>query len=169
MRIEKNLEGDRIYIRNYEVEDKLFCTSMWFDEENGKYLSDPTREYVDDVFQNAIDTLQESEDGYYLVISFISNDENVGTCCIFPDETGTCIDIGYCIDKKYWRSGYATEALQQIIAWSGKQGFSTITAEVAKDNEASCRLLNKLGFGVKTETRFKKYHMEIEYQSYIFE
>ena len=85
MRIEKNLEGDRIYIRNYEVEDKLFCTSMWFDEENGKYLSDPTREYVDDVFQNAIDTLQESEDGYYLVISFISNDENVGTCCIFPD------------------------------------------------------------------------------------
>ena len=59
---------------------------------------------VDDVFQNAVDTFQESEDGYYLVISFISNDENVGTCCIFPDETGGCIDIGYCIDKKYWLS-----------------------------------------------------------------
>lgn len=38
---------------------------MWLDEENGKYMSDPTWEYVDAAYQKALDTLEESSNGYY--------------------------------------------------------------------------------------------------------
>ena len=41
MKLDSKLIADRIVIRNYEIEDKEFCTGMWFDKENGKYLSDP--------------------------------------------------------------------------------------------------------------------------------
>ena len=40
MRIKSNLVGTNIYIKNYELADKLFCTNMWFNKVNGKYLSD---------------------------------------------------------------------------------------------------------------------------------
>ena len=63
MKLEQTLYGKRICLRSYEKKDLIFLTDMWFDEENGKYLSDPTKEYVDDVYQKALDTLGESEYG----------------------------------------------------------------------------------------------------------
>lgn len=169
MRIKDSLVGDRIRIRNYEVADKTFCTGMWFDRENGKYLSDPTEEYVDDVYQEAIDTLQDSEDGYYFVVDRIADDQSIGTCCAFPSEDGTNIDIGYCILKEYWRQGYASEVLELLISWAKGNMFGSITAEAAKENVASCGLLEKMGFTIKEETTFKKYRMGITYDSYVYE
>ena len=58
MKLDRPLEGERIVIRSYAPEDLDFCTGMWFDPENGRYLSDPAREYVDEVFQRALDGLQ---------------------------------------------------------------------------------------------------------------
>ena len=57
MRIKNNLIGTNIYIRNYEPADKDFCTSMWLDEENGRYLSDPTKEFADDDYRQAVDNM----------------------------------------------------------------------------------------------------------------
>lgn len=51
MKLNESLVGERIVIRNYRKSDLKFMTDMWFDEENGKYMSDPTREYVDDRYQ----------------------------------------------------------------------------------------------------------------------
>ena len=110
MKLDSKLIADRIVIRNYEIDDKEFCTGMWFDKENGKYLSDPTEEYVDEVFQNAVDTMQDSKYGYYLVIEKIAAGERIGSCCAFPNDDGSIIDVGYCINKKFWRNGYASEA-----------------------------------------------------------
>lgn len=59
MKIEQPMLGKRICLRNYTESDLTFLTDMWFDEENGKYMSDPTREYVDETFQKALDTLGE--------------------------------------------------------------------------------------------------------------
>ena len=169
MKLEKNLIGERILIRNYKAEDEDFCTGMWFDLENGKYLSDPTREYVDEVYQSAIDEMVDCDDGYYLVIENKSEGKSIGTCCAFPNEERTNIDIGYCINKDYWRNGFASEAIQSLIKWAKEQSIKTITAEAAKENVPSCRLLEKLGFKVKEETSFKKYHMDIKYDSYVYE
>lgn len=141
MRIKNILIGTNIYIRNYEPADKDFCTSMWLDEENGRYLSDPTKEFADDDYRQAVDNMYNSPDGYYFIVNRICDDRRIGTCCAFPDETRQAIDIGYCIQQSYWRQGYATELLKKIIEWAQAQNFTTITAEAAEDNIASCELL----------------------------
>ena len=169
MRLGNDLTCERILIRDYKISDKEFCTGMWFDEENGTYLSDPTEEYVDDVYRSAIDEMEDNEDGYYLVIDDKEKGRSIGSCCVFPNEDRSNIDIGYCINKKYWRNGYASEAVQKLIEWAKEHNVKTVTAEVAKENEASCGLLRKLGFKVKEETKFRKYHMNIEYDSYVYE
>lgn len=169
MRIKSDLVGTNIYIRNYELADKLFCTNMWFDKVNGKYLSDPTEEFVDDNYCQAVDDMYNSPNGYYFIITRICDNSRIGSFCAFPDETEQIIDIGYCIHQLYWRQGYATECLKMIIEWAQTQNFTTITAEVAKDNIASCKLLEKFNFKIKKESSYKKYHMNIEFKSYIFE
>ena len=42
MKIHNTLSGSQIIIRDYKKPDLNFLLSMWLDEENGKYMSDPT-------------------------------------------------------------------------------------------------------------------------------
>lgn len=168
MRIEKQMTGSRLLIRNYESTDLAFSTDMWFDEENGKYLSDPLREYIDEAYQKALEGLQDSAAGYYLILQAKDACDRIGTFCIFPDDGQSTYDIGYCIHKKYWRQGYAGEAVALVADWVAQQGGRHITAEVAVENKASRALLEKCGFEITEESAFRKYNMDVCYKSYIY-
>ncbi|MBO5270525.1 MAG: GNAT family N-acetyltransferase [Clostridia bacterium] len=168
MKVTQSLYGKRICLRNYAESDLPFLTDMWFDAENGKYLSDPTREYVDETFQNALDTLGESQYGYYLVIELLDTKERIGSACMFPDEDKKVYDIGYCIHKSKWKQGYGGEALALMLEWLKENGASKVTAEVAAENLPSNMLLRKFGFEVEKITEFKKYNMDVRFDSYIY-
>ncbi|MGM9680620.1 MAG: GNAT family N-acetyltransferase [Eubacteriales bacterium] len=169
MQIKQELIGSGIVIRNATKDDLPFLTEMWFDEENGKYLSDPTRAYVDEVYRKALDELPDSKQGYYFVIWLNGTDRRIGSCCAFPSDDRTVYDIGYCIHKKDWKQGYGTEAVGLLIDWIRRLGAERITAEVAADNAASNALMRKCGFEVRSESKFKKYNMEIRYKSYVYQ
>ena len=168
MKIESDLCGVHLHIRNYQESDLPFLTDMWFDKENGKYLSDPTKEYIDEAFQHALDTLGESQFGYYLVIELADSHEPVGSCCMFPDESGKVYDIGYCIHKDKWRMGYGSEAVSLILMWMKSRSVKKVTAEVAVCNIPSNSLLQKLGFQIEKKASFKKYNMDTVFESYIY-
>lgn len=168
MKIDKTIHGQRIVIRNYEKSDLDFVTGMWLDEENGKYMSDPTAAYVDEVFQKALETLDESRFGYYLIIKSANTGERIGSFSVFPDEDRKVYDIGYCIHKAHWKKGYGSEAMAVMLDWIAAQGAEKVTAEVAADNAASNALLRKFGFEIEQQTAFQKYNMDMRFDSYIY-
>ncbi len=55
-----------------------------------------------------------------------------------------------------------------IVTWIRNNGGIEITAEVAQDNIASNRLLTNNGFKIKKKSQFKKYKMNIGFNSYIY-
>lgn len=65
MKIDRNIIGEHIILRSCVNSDLEFLTSMWSDKENGKYMSDPTEEYVNDDYQKALDTLENTADWIY--------------------------------------------------------------------------------------------------------
>lgn len=168
MKIETALQGSRIQIRDYRKSDLEFLTDMWFDAENGAYLSDPARAYVDETYQHALDTLEDSPHGYYLVIELADTGETIGSCCMFPDEARKVYDIGYCIHKRHWKQGYGSETISLLLRWMQEQGAEKATAEVAVENAASNALLRKFGFEIEKRSEFKKYHMEVRFDSYLY-
>ncbi len=171
MKIKQRLTGKKILVRSYQKSDLDFVSSMWFDRENGRYLSDPEKEYIDEEFQRAVDDLADSPFGYYFVGELLDTGERVGTCCAFPDhdENDSLIfDIGYCVVKSHWREGLGSELVSLLLDWIKSEGGTKVTAEVAKENTASCEMLKKLGFEVVKESSFKKYNMEICFDSFIF-
>lgn len=167
MKIKEPMVGERIVIRNYRKSDLQFLTDMWFDEENGKYMSDPTREYVTDAYQSILDDLENSEDGYYLVVE----EEKEGACIastgIFPTEDGT-YDIGYCVHKRKWQQGFGTEIVALLLEWLKNHGANKVMAEVAMDNLPSNLLLQKFGFAVEKTGAFQKYNMNVQFESNIY-
>lgn len=168
MKINTPMRGARISIRNYEAHDLQFCTEMWFDEENGKYLSDPTREYADDAYFKILHELQDSPEGYYLIVESNHTKKPIGTACMFPDESRSVYDIGYCICQSHWRQGYGSEMLALLLEWLRESGANTVMAEVAEENIASCALLEKFGFAVEKQKEFKKYRMDVCYKSRLY-
>lgn len=63
-----------------------------------------------------------------------------------PDGDGT-VEIGYGVAPAYQRRGYATEAVQALIAWAfAHPEVRRIVAECVPENTPSLRVLTKLGF-----------------------
>lgn len=55
--------------------------------------------------------------------------------------------VGYVVDKPFWGRGFATAAVQRLLAQlEGMPALSRIWATCALDNPASARVLEKAGF-----------------------
>ena len=114
------LETPRLRLRSWRRSDKNFTLSLWGDRENGKYMSDPVRENMDEIYLKCVDEMEDNPEGYYLLAEWKESSTPVGTCCIFP-ENGN-YDIGYCISKKQWKKGLGSEMLEAIIRWVKAEG-----------------------------------------------
>lgn len=75
----------------------------------------------------------------------------IGGALHFPGEDGNQ-EIGYFVGEDHWGKGYATKAAMAIIDLAREQGFTgKLIAQHAKDNPASGRVLEKVGFVVVGE------------------
>lgn len=70
----------------------------------------------------------------------------IGICGLLRRDTLPDVDLGFAFLPDYWGKGYALEAAAATLAY-GKTalGLTRIVAITAPDNEASIRLLEKLG------------------------
>ncbi len=69
----------------------------------------------------------------------------LGWCGLRRQADGA-VDLGYRFLRAYWGQGYATEAGLACLAWGFEQaGLAEIIGRVAKDNQASIRVLEKVG------------------------
>lgn len=72
----------------------------------------------------------------------------IGTCGFKgpPDLEGR-VEIGYEIAESYWSKGYATEAAQALCQFAfAEPGVKAVTASTLAEENASTKLLRKLGF-----------------------
>ncbi len=65
------------------------------------------------------------------------------------DERGR-VEIGYGLSASFRRQGYGAEAVAALVSWLGtRPGVRAVTAEVEVGNDASRRLLERVGFVVE--------------------
>ena len=166
MILAKGIETQRLLIRSWNKDDKDFTLKLWGDRENGKYMSDPAFENIDEKYLACIDEMEDNPYGYYLTAELKEDGTRVGTCCAFP-ENGN-YDIGYCIAKDHWREGLGTEMIGALIEWIRAEGGESITGEVADENQASVALLRKMGFSEDRKTRFRKWGEETYFDAHYF-
>lgn len=166
--ITNNLETDRLIIRSTREEDGPLCLSIWLDDEMGKYLSDPPSEKADESYKNFAKGIETDESWYPFIAVSKETGDFIGTCSIVPEKEIGHWDLGYCVHKKYWKQGYATEMIKALIDFGYRNGGRKFTALVAQENIASNAVMKKLGFAVEKEGSFKKHGTDIVYKEYTY-
>ncbi|SDI84948.1 Protein N-acetyltransferase, RimJ/RimL family [Pseudobutyrivibrio sp. 49] len=166
MKIEQNIETSRMILRSYQKDDRAFCISLWCDPENGKYMSDPTVDCLNENYIKYFDKMEYEQDGYYLIATDKVTGKAIGTCCLFQEEGN--YDIGYCISKHHWKKGLGSELIQALIEFARELGGQSLTAEVADKNVASVKLLKKFGFEAYKVASFKKWNSDVSFDSQFY-
>ncbi|EZP76902.1 N-acetyltransferase [Parageobacillus genomosp. 1] len=78
-------------------------------------------------------------------------------------------EIGYELHPKYWRKGYATEAVSAVISYGFKElDLTRIGAVVFLENKASNELLTKLGFQKEGVLRSYMYQNGVPYDTNVY-
>lgn len=165
----ERIETQRLYLRGFRKEDARFAISIWNDPEMGEYLPDQAMEEIDPAYLREIEALPEDESCCYLIAEAKDTGEPIGTCSFIPSEDGRSYDIAYCVHKKHWRQGFATEMARGMVDYAKKQGADKVTVRVNKENAASNAVVRKLGFAVVGEKDYRKRGTDLTFSDYCYE
>ena len=149
------LETGRLRLRRLAYADAEDCFPFLSDPE-GMYL-DCCKAFtaMDDAYYERIALFAKRKSQYAVTLK--DNGKVIGTINVFEDDSRAveALEIGYAISPSYQRKGYAYEALSALIdLLQNKLQLDLITAGTLKENLASIRLLQKLGF-TREGTRHK--------------
>ena len=89
--------------------------------------------------------------------------EPIGMCGLLKRESLEDADVGFAFLPRFWSNGFALESAAAVLA-HGRQtwGLKRILAITSPDNEASIRLLAKLGFRFERMARLSEETPEIK-------
>ncbi|WP_257532733.1 GNAT family N-acetyltransferase [Irregularibacter muris] len=144
------LETKRLLLRRFTMDDGEDMFNHWAgDYDICKYMRWQAHRSVEetkDVINSWIFSYDESP--FYLwAIEFKETQELIGSISLFViNENDLCGDVGYCVGKRYWGQGIATEALKTVLDFAFMNiGFNRIETYHSTSNPASGRVMQKCG------------------------
>ncbi|KEO84558.1 GNAT family N-acetyltransferase [Tumebacillus flagellatus] len=145
----KILETERLILRRQTVEDAAFMLELWNDPSWIQNISDfgvrTVEEARNRIASGAIEQYAKWGYGFYLT-ELKDGGIPIGICGFAKRDFLEDPDVGFAFLPRYWGKGYAYEAASAVMEY-GKSvlGFTRIAAFTSEENEASGKLLEKLG------------------------
>ena len=162
----KILETERLLLRQLSTEDAEFILELLnepsfihnigdrgirtIDGANSYLLNGPVASYAKNGF------------GLYLV-QLKETNESIGMCGLIKRDTLEDVDIGYAFLPRFWSKGYAFEAAQAVKEYAKTViGLHRIVAIVDPKNEASIRVLQKIGLQFEKMMKLSEDDIELK-------
>lgn len=146
----KDIETERLILKNIGIDDREFIFSQFSNEVVNKYLFDVEPltdiEGADEIIEFYIEPEPRLQHRWVIVRK--QDGVKMGTCGFhcWNQEEGK-VDIGYDMREEFWENGYMQEAMREIIKFAIEEmKVKEINACIYIDNERSIRLVGKLGF-----------------------
>jgi RimJ/RimL family protein N-acetyltransferase len=145
----KVLETDRLVLRWLNVDDAAFILELLNDPSFIRFIGDKgvrdseaARNYI---LNGPVASYEKFGFGLNAVDLKEANIP-IGICGILKRDTLPHPDIGFAFLPAYWNKGYAYEASAAVLEHAGKiPGIDQVLAITTPDNEASAKLLVKIG------------------------
>ncbi|MRN56116.1 GNAT family N-acetyltransferase [Paenibacillus monticola] len=157
------LKTERCTLRKEEEKDRYDIYELYSNEDVVKYMEFEPFVTVEDAV-NEMQWYQKifrEQSGLRWMIEDSESNKVIGTCGFLNyEKIHNRIEMGYDLTPKFWGKGIMTEVMKCIMDF----GFLTmklnkIETKVEPKNEASIRLMNRLGFhkeGVLRQHEFEK-------------
>ena len=88
-----------------------------------------------------------SKNDLYLTVSLLENGGFVGIISVTAYHDGEYKELSYLFLSEYWGMGLAFESIKETLDYlKTNTDLTTLVAETQSKNQASCKLLERLGF-----------------------
>ena len=146
----KILETDRLVIRELDAEaDADFINRLLNSEKFIQYIGDRNVRSSEDAHDFIRDRYRKSyeDHGYGLYCVELKDGTPVGMCGFVRRDTLPAPDIGFAFLPEFEGKGYGFESAAAMMTYGREHlGFFEVLAITTLDNEASGKLLEKIGF-----------------------
>lgn len=142
------IETERLIISELSSKDSSFILELYNDPDFIKYISDRGIRTETDAkqFIGSGPRASYAEHGHGLYLVQLKDGISIGICGLLKRDNLDDPDIGFAMLPAYRRNGYTFEAAEAAINdGQNRFGFKRIMAITSPDNEASIKLLEKLG------------------------
>ncbi|WP_077324714.1 GNAT family N-acetyltransferase [Virgibacillus siamensis] len=151
-----NLTTENLKLRPYEDNDECFLASMLADPEIMRFIGDG-RTKDENGIKNFLDWIYHtyergSEFGLHVMVR--KDGIPVGHAGLVPQVVSGIneLEIGYWINRPYWRLGYATEVATALKRYGlQKLGAPKLIALIQPGNSGSKKVAEKIGMHVEKE------------------
>jgi RimJ/RimL family protein N-acetyltransferase len=143
------LETERLSLRRLSTGDAEFVLELLNEPSFLRYIGDKGVRNLDDarqyILNGPVASYERNEFGLYLV-ELKENGIPIGISGLVRRDTLPDADIGFAFLPAYWSKGYAVESAAAVMNYAREVlGLTRILAITSLDNEASARLLGKIG------------------------
>jgi RimJ/RimL family protein N-acetyltransferase len=142
------LQTERLRLRHMTPDDAEFMLGLLNDPGWHRFIGDRGIRTVEGarehILKGPMAMVARLGFGFYLV-ERKEDGQPLGLCGLAKRDFLDDVDIGYAFLPGYGGQGYAFEAAQGVLAHARALGLTRLVATVVPDNDASIRLLEKLG------------------------
>jgi len=144
------IETERLTLRKLSVEDAPFILRLVNEPSFLQFIGDKGVRNLEDARQYILNgpVASYAQNGFGLfLVQLKANQVPLGMCGLLKRETLEDVDIGFAFLPEFWNKGYAFEAAAVVLSYAKDVlKLPRIVAITNKDNDASGKLLEKLGF-----------------------
>ena len=145
----KVIETDRLILRHLSTADAEFVLELLNEPSFIRYIGDKQVRTVEDARAYVLEGPVKSYAtcGFGLNLVELKPDRTpIGICGLLQRDTLPCPDIGFAFLPSYWNQGYAFEAAAVVMKHARETlGVDQVLAITSPDNDASAKLLTKIG------------------------
>jgi RimJ/RimL family protein N-acetyltransferase len=143
------LETERLLLRKLSTDDAEFVLELLNEPSFLRYIGDKGVRNLDDarqyILNGPVASYGRNGFGLYL-IELKETGIPIGISGLVKRDTLPDADIGFAFLPAYWSKGYAVESAAAVMNYAREVlGLTRILAITSLDNEASARLLGKIG------------------------
>ena len=151
------LETERLSLRQFTVNDAEFILTLLNEPSFLRYIGDKQVRNLEDarqyILNGPVASYERNGFGLYAVELRESN-MPIGMCGLIKREELPDPDIGFAFLPDFWNKGFAFEAAAAVLQNAGERlRLERILAITSLDNEASIKLLQRLGFRFEQEIK----------------
>ena len=145
----KILETERLLLRRLSSDDAEFILELLNQPSFLRYIGDKgvrtTEDAVRYIQTGPVASYERFGFGLYLV-ELKETGVPIGMCGLLKRDTLLDPDVGFAFLPDYWSQGYAFEAASSVMSYGREVlGLPRIVAITSRDNDASIKLLEKIG------------------------
>lgn len=149
------IETERLHLRPLSRADSSAMFRMRSDAETMRFWDWPPAKDARDVFEIVAAQIDDMESGRSIYWAVCLEDNAIGCCDLSEiDHHHRRAEIGYIFARSCWGHGFAQEAMRAIAGYAfGPLALERLYARIHGRNEASRRLLTRLGFSYEGTLR----------------